>query len=133
MPAANTTVTRHRPATALDTTVAAGILVAFGLALAHPWARHTPLYEALYAYFPGGESSFAEVVRYVARPVMAVHALEPFVFARFRLRRHGVEVGTRLWWRWMTSVLVEGLIAWRRFEAVLEEEETTKTESRKAL
>lgn len=54
--------------------------------------------------------------------LLGTHALEAVAFARLRLRVHRVPAWSAAWWAWITTVMVEGVFAWRWFAEVVREE-----------
>ncbi|PHH85571.1 hypothetical protein CDD83_233 [Cordyceps sp. RAO-2017] len=84
-----------------------------------PWTEPgTRVWRAADALFPGGAPLYRRLVRALCLPVLALHAAEACYFDR-RLRRHGVDRWSALWWRWASSCFVEGVMAFRRFDAVV--------------
>ncbi|RCI11703.1 hypothetical protein L249_7171 [Ophiocordyceps polyrhachis-furcata BCC 54312] len=75
--------------------------------------------------FPGGAATYTWLVRFIRLPVFAVHALETAYLDR-RLRRHGVDRWSGLWWMWALDCFVEGFFAIRRFDAVVAEKRASK-------
>ena len=58
--------------------------------------------------------------------VIVVHAGEAVWFANGKLRRHWVEVGSRVWWCWVVDCLVQGVGAWSRFDRLVKRVEAEK-------
>ncbi|RDA94203.1 hypothetical protein CP533_6642 [Ophiocordyceps camponoti-saundersi (nom. inval.)] len=80
---------------------------------------------AVNSFFPGGAATYTWLVRFIRVPMCAVHALETVYFDR-RLRRHGVDRWSGLWWTWALDCFVEGFFAIWRFDAVVAEKRTAK-------
>lgn len=80
------------------------------------------LVEALTAFvFPShGLGGFVWLVETLIAPVVALHVAEAWWLERSRLRRFGVARGGRVWWLWMGSVSVEGFMAFKRFDELVE-------------
>ncbi|KAL2157751.1 hypothetical protein VTH06DRAFT_5019 [Thermothelomyces fergusii] len=72
------------------------------------------------ARFPGGAAGFRWLVDALALPVLGIHLAETWWLERSRLRRFGVRRGSRVWWLWVGSVFIEGAMAFRRFDIVVE-------------
>ncbi|KAK4152888.1 hypothetical protein C8A00DRAFT_15837 [Chaetomidium leptoderma] len=70
--------------------------------------------------FPGGAEGFAWLVEAIFWPVLAIHVAETWWLERSRLGRFGVRRGSRVWWLWVGSVFVEGAMAFKRFDLVVE-------------
>lgn len=77
-----------------------------------------------------GLSYFAhDLAMYTFGFMVVVHGCEAFYFARSRLRKHQVKMGTLIWWQWMLSCFIEGFVSFVRFDGMVrgqEEEEKTK-------
>ncbi|KAF7507469.1 hypothetical protein GJ744_010400 [Endocarpon pusillum] len=63
-------------------------------------------------------------------PMLGIHVCEVVWMARTRLRRHGVERWSRLWWEWVATCFIEGLGAFQRIDGMVrdKEEEMKKRE-----
>ncbi|KAG7285454.1 hypothetical protein NEMBOFW57_010082 [Staphylotrichum longicolle] len=70
--------------------------------------------------FPGGVAGFTWLVRTIFVPVLGIHVFETWLLERTRLRKFGVRRGSRVWWLWVGSVFVEGAMAFKRFDIVVE-------------
>ncbi|KAB8067258.1 hypothetical protein BDV29DRAFT_186484 [Aspergillus leporis] len=55
--------------------------------------------------------------------LLGIHALEATLLAVKRLRRHKVPLLSGVWLAWIGSILIEGVVAWRRFDEMVKEEE----------
>ncbi|KAF7597068.1 hypothetical protein BBP40_010542 [Aspergillus hancockii] len=62
--------------------------------------------------------------------LLGIHALEATLLAVKQLRRHKVPFLSGVWLAWVGSILIEGVVAWRRFNEMVKEEEV-KREHRK--
>lgn len=62
--------------------------------------------------------------------MLGIHASETLWMARTRLRRHGVERWSRLWWEWVGTCFIEGLGSFHRIDGMVrdKEEEMKKRE-----
>ncbi|KAL2155484.1 hypothetical protein VTH82DRAFT_226 [Thermothelomyces myriococcoides] len=90
------------------------------------------------ARFPGGGAGFCWLVDALLVPVLGIHLAETWWLERSRLRRYGVRRGSRVWWLWIGSVFIEGAMAFKRFDIILErlkreedEEEEEETKKRR--
>ncbi|KAI1004945.1 hypothetical protein K3495_g3270 [Podosphaera aphanis] len=81
-------------------------------------------------WFPGGPEMFIWIAQKIALPTVAIHIAEAWYLDRTRLRKYGVERGTRLWWCWIVSCLIEGFGTFQRIDAELQRIRT-KTEKSK--
>lgn len=70
--------------------------------------------------FPGGVAGFTWLVRTIFVPVLGIHVFETWLLERTRLRKFGVRRGSRVWWLWVGSVFVEGAMAFKRFDIIVE-------------
>ena len=73
----------------------------------------------------GGLVPMNAVLAYKLSPVvwpltMVVHLGEAGYMAWGRLRKHQVEMFSKVWWMWVADNFVEGFGAWRRFDEVVE-------------
>ncbi|KAK3986628.1 hypothetical protein QBC44DRAFT_401999 [Cladorrhinum sp. PSN332] len=76
-----------------------------------------------YWLFPGvlkGAKGFRWLTESIFGLVVAIHVVEAAMLERTRLRRYGVERGSKVWWLWMGSCFVEGAMAFKRFDIVVE-------------
>lgn len=71
-------------------------------------------------WFPGGVGGFTWLVEAIFVPVVALHVFETWLLERTRLRRFGVRRGSAVWWKWVVSVFIEGAMAFKRFDLVVE-------------
>jgi hypothetical protein len=70
--------------------------------------------------FPYGLAGFTWLVRTIFVPVLAIHVAETWWLERSRLRRFGVRRGSKVWWLWVVSVFIEGGMAFKRFDLIVE-------------
>lgn len=70
--------------------------------------------------FPGGVEGFRWLVRVIFVPVVGIHLVETWLLERTRLRKYGVRRGGKVWWLWVGSVFIEGAMAFKRFDIVVE-------------
>ncbi|KAI1095269.1 hypothetical protein F5B19DRAFT_440772 [Rostrohypoxylon terebratum] len=85
-------------------------------------APSTAAWRLLDDFWPGGATAYKWLVRAIFVPVMLIHLGEAWWMARSRLRKHGVEFGSKVWFLWTLGTFVEGLPAMKRFDRVVEEE-----------
>ncbi|WYZ36720.1 hypothetical protein EsH8_II_000226 [Colletotrichum jinshuiense] len=79
----------------------------------------TPIWSFLQTVFPGGPTFYHWLVKAIFLPVLGIHLTECYWFHRTRLQRHGIELGSGLWWTWIGSLFFEGLCGFRRFDAIV--------------
>jgi fumarate reductase subunit C len=60
------------------------------------------------------------LVRTIFVPVLGIHVAETWWLERSRLKRFGVRRGSKVWWLWVVSVFIEGAMAFKRFDIVVE-------------
>ena len=70
--------------------------------------------------FPGGLAAFRWVVKTIFVPVLGIHLTETWWLVRTRLSRFGVRASSRVWWLWVGSVFIEGAMAFKRFDLLVE-------------
>jgi hypothetical protein len=70
--------------------------------------------------FPGGVAGLKWLVNAIFVPVLAIHLVETWLLERTRLQKFGVRRGSRVWWLWVGSVFIEGAMAFKRFDIVVE-------------
>lgn len=70
--------------------------------------------------FPGGLDGFRWVVKTIFVPVLGIHLTETWWLVRTRLSRFGVRANSRVWWLWVGSVFIEGAMAFKRFDLLVE-------------
>ncbi|KXX82300.1 hypothetical protein MMYC01_201973 [Madurella mycetomatis] len=70
--------------------------------------------------FPGGRAGLVWLVDAILLPVLAIHVAETWWLERSRLSKFGVRRWGKVWWLWMGSVFIEGAMAFKRFDIVVE-------------
>lgn len=91
--------------------------------LALPFVLARPASFPGFALLPEGARQVAHAWQPWLLPgLLGTHALEAVAFARLRLRVHRVPAWSAAWWAWITTVMVEGVFAWRWFAEVVREE-----------
>lgn len=70
--------------------------------------------------FPGGVGGLTWLVDAIFVPVLAIHLVETWLLERTRLQKFGVRRGSRVWCLWVGSVFIEGAMAFKRFDIVVE-------------
>ncbi|KAK4236706.1 hypothetical protein C8A03DRAFT_35358 [Achaetomium macrosporum] len=113
------------PRIPLDITIFSGVLfyyacfTAVQLGYFAPGTRASRIVEEV-VRFPYGLAGFTWLVRTIFVPVLAIHVAETWWLERSRLRRFGVPRGSKVWWLWLGSVFIEGGMAFRRFDLVVD-------------
>ncbi|CZR67972.1 related to integral membrane protein [Phialocephala subalpina] len=79
----------------------------------------TWFYDVPLKYWPGGPEWFVWIAKTIALPVVVIHLGEAYLMDRTRLRKHGVERGTALWWKWVVSCFIEGYGCHQRIDAAV--------------
>ncbi|KAG6149875.1 hypothetical protein E4U28_006437 [Claviceps purpurea] len=104
----------------LGSLVMIGVGSYFISALCLPWIKPGLfLWGLLDMHFPWGAETFRWLVKMIFLPVLGIHILEPLYFDMSRLRKHGVDRGSGLWWMWIVSCFLEGFTAFKRFDRVI--------------
>lgn len=79
----------------------------------------TPIWSFLQTVFPGGPLFYRWLVKTIFVPVLGIHIGECCWFHKTRLRRHGIEFGTSLWWTWIGTLFFEGYPGFQRFDTIV--------------
>lgn len=77
-------------------------------------APGTKAWQLIDSIFPGGAERYTWLQRTIGLPVIAIHAAEA-AYMSHRLKKHGVEIGSGLWWQWVLDNFFEGFGAHDRF------------------
>ncbi|KAH7407120.1 hypothetical protein BKA64DRAFT_665875 [Cadophora sp. MPI-SDFR-AT-0126] len=71
-------------------------------------------------FFPaGGAETFLWMIRKMTWGFIGLHVVESILLDRIRLRKHGVVMGTAVWWKWIGSCLIEGFACFQRIDATI--------------
>ncbi|KAK3297887.1 uncharacterized protein B0H64DRAFT_393334 [Chaetomium fimeti] len=112
------------PRVPLDLAIFVGILayyLSFGLVwmgYVTPGSLTAQVVEAV--RFPGGVEGFVWLVETIFVPVVVLHVFETWLLERTKLQKFGVKRGSAVWWMWVVSVFIEGAMAFKRFDIVVE-------------
>jgi hypothetical protein len=79
----------------------------------------TWFYDNVLPWYPGGPKWFLWIAKVIALPVLGIHLGEAYWLDRSRLRKHGVERGTALWYKWIASCFIEGMGCFQRIDATV--------------
>lgn len=110
----------ERPRRALHVIVFGLCIFIFASFTALPWILPgTFFYDKILRYFPGGPEVFLWINRKIALPIVAIHCFEVYMLNKTRLRRHGVERGSTLWWKWVASCCFEGIGCFQRIDVMV--------------
>ncbi|KAL3959933.1 hypothetical protein ACCO45_005050 [Purpureocillium lilacinum] len=119
-------VTEYLAPRGFDAIIFGAVVFYFGSFLALPWLLPgTAAWNFLDAYFPGGADMFRWLSRVLLLPVVGIHLTESAIFDR-KLRRHGVDRGSGLWWAWVSSCFFEGVCAFRRLNGLVARKQAQK-------
>lgn len=67
------------------------------------------------AVVPSGFSQFFWTIQpFVLYPMLVIHILESFHMATGRLRKHNVNVRSKIWWQWLGTTFIEGVGSFNR-------------------
>jgi Protein of unknown function (DUF2470) len=82
-------------------------------------------YEALLKHVPG----LAGLVQKLRLPILAimiaVHSVEAY-FMTLKLKKHSVRLFSTVWWLWVASNFIEGIGAFQRIDAIVQEQRDAK-------
>lgn len=81
------------------------------------------MYDKILPWWPGGPEWFLWISKMIALPVLLLHIAEAIMVDRTRLWKYGVQRGSKLWWKWMASTLIEGFGAFARIDATVKRKE----------
>ncbi|KAK7413064.1 hypothetical protein QQX98_008072 [Neonectria punicea] len=119
-------VTSFTPPQGFGAVVFGAVVFYFFCAATLPWVvPESPVWPLLEAGFPGGAETFRWVVKTIFWPVVGIHAVECYLFEG-RLKKHGVEKFTGLWWAWQSCCFLEGLTSFKRIDAVVAQKRAEK-------
>ena len=79
----------------------------------------TCFYDNVLPWFPGGPEWFLWISKVIALPVLGLHLGEAYLLDTRKLRKHGVERGSALWWKWIASCFIEGFGCFQRIDATV--------------
>jgi len=79
----------------------------------------TWFYDTVLPWYPGGPKWFLWIAKVIALPVLGIHLGEAYWLDRSRLRKHGVERGSSLWYKWIASCFIEGVACFQRIDATV--------------
>lgn len=83
----------------------------------------TFFYDNVLPWFPGGAKTFLWISDKTAIPTIAIHVVETIYLDRSRLMKYNIERGSSMWWKWMTSCLIEGYGSFARIDAMMKKQE----------
>ncbi|KAF7882527.1 uncharacterized protein EAF02_005890 [Botrytis sinoallii] len=86
----------------------------------------TLFYDNVLPWFPGGPETFLWISNKIAMPTFAIHVMEVIWMDRSRLMKYNIERGSSMWWKWMTSCLIEGLGSFARIDAMIKQQKKEK-------
>lgn len=114
------TISTYVPPRPADWVIFFAVTFYFVSAAGLPWIvpGSTP-WDLLQSFFPGGAPLFRWLVKAIFVPVVGIHVVECYLLDRLRLSRHGVERWSTTWLLWEGSCFLEGLMVWRRFDALV--------------
>ncbi|APA12285.1 hypothetical protein SS1G_10702 [Sclerotinia sclerotiorum 1980 UF-70] len=82
----------------------------------------TYFYDNVLRWFPGGAATFVWISAKIAIPTIVIHVAEAFWMDRSRLMKYNVQRGSSVWWKWMTSCLIEGIGSFARVDAMIKQQ-----------
>ncbi|KAI0170103.1 hypothetical protein BJ166DRAFT_186342 [Pestalotiopsis sp. NC0098] len=84
-------------------------------------APGSPIYDYLLAGRPTALGNAIRVQNFLFYVLFGFHSVECVLFSVIRLKRHGVQFLTDLWWKWMLMCFVGGVSSWAHFGKALKE------------
>lgn len=124
-------VTEYHACRGLDLLVFGSVLFYFCCAASLPWLHSgTAPWRIAQAVFPGGAPRFRWIVRAILLPVLGIHFTEMVLLDRWKLRRHGVQRWSKLWWQWEMTCFMDGYRSFGRFDALVQEKRRQKDAKR---
>ncbi|KAH0363578.1 hypothetical protein KCU65_g7322, partial [Aureobasidium melanogenum] len=58
--------------------------------------------------------------------MLVIHGAETWNMARGRLRKHNVNIRSRVWWLWIATTFIEGVGAYNRFDKMVQKKRAEK-------
>ncbi|KAH0125964.1 hypothetical protein KCU67_g17526, partial [Aureobasidium melanogenum] len=58
--------------------------------------------------------------------MLAIHGAETWYMARGRLRKHNINIRSRVWWLWTATTFIEGVGAYNRFDKLVQKKRAEK-------
>jgi hypothetical protein len=83
----------------------------------------TFVYDSVLPWFPGGPEWYLYISNKIAIPTLVIHLMETAYLEHSRLRKHGVQRGTGLWFKWLSSCIIEGRSCFQRIDATVKRKE----------
>lgn len=122
------TVTEYRPPkTASQISSLAALLVMYYVfSSRRNFQDGSMLHGMLLRHFPGFEQFGYKAQPYVVSVLLIAHIVETTSLVRTRLRRHGIPLGSSLWWKWTVSCFIDGVFSFQRFDGLVREIEEKK-------
>ncbi|KAI5462173.1 hypothetical protein BGZ63DRAFT_383163 [Mariannaea sp. PMI_226] len=119
-------ITTYTPPEGFGLVVVSSVLFYFLCAATLPWVGpESPVWPYLQAYFPGGPERYQWVVNVIFWPVIGIHVFECTIFEG-KLKKHGVQRFTAVWFAWQLTTFVEGYTSFKRLDSVVAEIEEKK-------
>lgn len=119
------TITKYTPPTSvLHLTVGIACLAGLLAFTTIPYVvPGKPAYELLQKIHPKGAETFVWLARTIPAPLLGIHLLEASLLDLTRLSKYGVKRGSKLWWTWMGSAVIEGFSTFQRIDGMVKKEE----------
>ncbi|KAH6645896.1 putative integral membrane protein [Truncatella angustata] len=120
-------IDRYAPPAGLDLVVFFGIGLYVVCAATLGFVRPgTAPWNLLDAFFPFGAEGYRWLVKAIFVPFVVIHVTESWWMASTRLEKHRVPKGGKVWWLWTISPSLEGVMAFKRFDRLVETERKKK-------
>lgn len=102
------------------------VIFYFCCAASLPWVvPGSPAWPLLEAAFPGGAEGFCWTVKTIFWPVIGIHVIECSIFDG-RLKKHGVERFSGVWWAWELGCFLEGYPSFKRIDGIIAQKTAEK-------
>ncbi|KAF7547070.1 hypothetical protein G7Z17_g7989 [Cylindrodendrum hubeiense] len=119
-------ITTFTPPQGFGLFVFCAVIFYFVCAASLPWVvPESPAWPLLEAGFPGGAEGFCRTVKTIFWPVIGIHLIECYIFEG-RLKKHGVEKFSGVWWKWQSACFFEGLTSFKRIDGVVAQKTAEK-------
>lgn len=120
-------IDHYAPPAGFDLVVFFGVSLYFMCAATLPLVQpDTAVWGLLDGIFPFGAEGYRWLVKAIFLPVVLIHITESWWMAKTRLEKHRVPAGSTAWWLWTISPSFEGVMAFKRFDALVAAEKQKK-------
>lgn len=87
--------------------------------------------EVVELYLGSSFASFSWAIQpYIISGMLFLHTLEMAYFMQYKLRKHGVNPRTSLFWKWSATTFIEGMFAFGRFNGLVQRKQEEKAKQK---